>query len=115
MAERSGIVHRWCAVRPTAEGGSPVDPGGFYAGDMPPTSLRMRCYAKHAPRLAMEAIARLKARVPLDGISHLVVASCTGFVAPGIDQIIAERLGLAGVERPRSEAHTSALTSLMRI
>src|SRR3546814_11491589 len=66
---------------------------------MPPTSLRMRCYAKHAPRLAMEAIARLKARVPLDGISHLVVASCTGFVAPGIDQIIAERLGLEGVER----------------
>src|SRR3546814_20372282 len=47
----------------------------------------------------MEAIARLKARVPLDGISHLVVASCTGFVAPGIDQIIAERLGLEGVER----------------
>jgi len=99
MAERSGIEHRWCVLPSTAEGGSPVDPGGFYAGEMPPTSLRMRCYADHAPRLAMEAIARLKAQVPVEGISHLVVASCTGFVAPGIDQIIAERLGLADVER----------------
>ena len=32
MAERSGIEHRWCVLPPTAEGGSPVDPGGFYAG-----------------------------------------------------------------------------------
>lgn len=95
----SNIEHRWCVLPSTAEGGSPVDPGGFYAGEMPPTSLRMRCYADHAPRLAMEAIARLKAQVPVEGISHLVVASCTGFVAPGIDQIIAERLGLADVER----------------
>ena len=36
----------------------------------------------------------------MEGITHLVVASCTGFVAPGIDQIIARRLGLSSsVER----------------
>jgi len=99
MAERSGIDHRWCVLPPTAEGGSPVDPGGFYAGEMPPTSLRMRRYADYAPALALKAIARLKEQVALDRISHLVVASCTGFVAPGIDQIIAERLGLENVER----------------
>src|SRR6202012_808980 len=35
-----------------------------------------------------------------EGVTHLVVASCTGFIAPGIDQIIARELGLdAGVER----------------
>ncbi|WP_375197169.1 type III polyketide synthase [Sphingobium sp.] len=99
MAERSGIGHRWCVLPPTAEGGSPVDPGGFYAGAMPPTSLRMRHYAHHAPALCLDAIGRLAEQVALDGISHLVVASCTGFVAPGIDQIIADRLGLEGVER----------------
>ncbi|KKW90762.1 MULTISPECIES: type III polyketide synthase [Sphingobium] len=99
MAERSGIDHRWCVLPPTAEGGSPVDPGGFYSGAMPPTSLRMRCYADHAPALALEAVARLKEKVAVERISHLVVASCTGFVAPGIDQIIAQRLGLQGVER----------------
>jgi len=33
-------------------------------------------------------------------VTHLVVASCTGFVAPGIDQIVARELGLAAtVER----------------
>lgn len=58
MAERSGIDHRRCALPVTAEGGSPVDPGGFYAGEMPPTSIRMRLYADYAPALALEAIAR---------------------------------------------------------
>ncbi|NWK98884.1 type III polyketide synthase [Sphingobium lactosutens] len=99
MAERSGIGHRWCVLPPTAEGGSPVDPGGFYAGAMPPTSLRMRRYAQYAPALCLDAIDQLAGQVAIDRISHLVVASCTGFVAPGIDQIIADRLGLEGVER----------------
>jgi predicted naringenin-chalcone synthase len=60
----------------------------------------MACYAEAAPALALEAIAALATKTPIDGITHLVVASCTGFVAPGIDQIIARELGLnAGVER----------------
>jgi alpha-pyrone synthase len=99
MAERSGIEHRWSVLEP-APGGLPHDhPGGFYHGAMPPTSARMRRYAKEAPELALKAIERLRDKVELDGITHLVVASCTGFVAPGIDQIIARRLGLEGVER----------------
>ena len=55
----------------------------------------MTRYAAAAPELALEAIAALEAKVPLNAVSHLIVASCTGFVAPGIDQIIAARLGLA--------------------
>jgi predicted naringenin-chalcone synthase len=99
MAERSGIVHRWSVLPPTADGGSPVDSGGFYASGMPPTSERMRLYASHAPALALEAVAALAARTSIEGITHLVVASCTGFVAPGVDQIIADALGITGVER----------------
>lgn len=99
MAERSGIEHRWSVLPPADGGGSPVDLGGFYEGAAPPTSLRMRLYAEEAPRLALEAIARLARQVSLGGITHLVVASCTGFTAPGIDQIIADALGLAEVER----------------
>jgi predicted naringenin-chalcone synthase len=99
MAERSGIEHRW-SVLPPAPGGLPHNqPGGFYHGDSPATSTRMRCYAEAAPELALKAIAKLSEQVDLDGITHLVVASCTGFVAPGIDQIIARRLGLDRVER----------------
>ncbi|HEX8056341.1 MAG TPA: type III polyketide synthase [Novosphingobium sp.] len=99
MAERSGIAHRWSVLPPTASGGSPVAPGGFYAEGMPPTSERMALYAVHAPALALEAVAALAARTSIEGITHLVVASCTGFVAPGIDQIIADTLGITGVER----------------
>ena len=57
-------------------------------------------HARTAPELALDAIAELGERADLSGLTHIVVASCTGFVAPGIDQIIARRLGLApSVER----------------
>jgi predicted naringenin-chalcone synthase len=94
MAARSGISRRWSVL----DGPGPGKPiGDFYADAMPPTSARMTVYAEQAPRLALEAIAGLG---ELGAISHLVVASCTGFVAPGIDQIIARALGLRGsVER----------------
>ncbi|MGZ8283354.1 MAG: type III polyketide synthase [Allosphingosinicella sp.] len=99
MVDRSGIDHRWSVLEP-APGNLPHNrPGGFYHGDSPATSTRMRRYADEAPELALKAIANLREKVALDGITHLVVASCTGFVAPGIDQIIARRLGLDGVER----------------
>jgi predicted naringenin-chalcone synthase len=98
MAARSGIEHRYSVLPTTADGGSPVCAGGFYAGEaLPPTSARMSRYAEDAPELALEAITGLG---DVDGITHIVVASCTGFVAPGIDQILAARLGLsASVER----------------
>jgi len=99
MADRSGIEHRWSVLPPAPGGLLHNAPGGFYHGDPPATSTRMRRYAEAAPELALEAIAKLGEQVELDGVTHLVVASCTGFVAPGIDQIIARRLGLEGVER----------------
>jgi predicted naringenin-chalcone synthase len=101
MSARSGIEKRWSVLPRSETGGSPVDAGGFYDRlPLPPTSERMAHYAHAAPVLALRAIAALAEQVSLDGISHLVVASCTGFVAPGIDQIIATQLGLrADVER----------------
>lgn len=94
MADRSGIVHRWSVLPPTAGGGSPVDSGGFYDADpLPPTSARMRAYAELAPQLALAAIGKL--HFDPAAITHIVVASCTGFTAPGIDQIIARSLGLS--------------------
>lgn len=96
MAGRSGIDHRWSVLPPTSDGGSPVAPGGFYdVPGLPPTSVRMAAYASHAPELALQAIATLGDAFDRARVTHLVVASCTGFVAPGIDQILARRLGLA--------------------
>ncbi|MEP2234371.1 MAG: type III polyketide synthase [Alteripontixanthobacter sp.] len=97
MAARSGIDHRWSVLD---EQDAKLHQGeGLYGDDdaPPSTAARMELYAKHAPELALKAVGRLP---ELGDITHLVVASCTGFVAPGIDQIIARRLGLgAHVER----------------
>jgi predicted naringenin-chalcone synthase len=101
MAARSGIEHRWSVLPRATDGGSPVEPGGFYDGGfLPSTARRMEVYADKAPELALAAIAGLADKVSIDGITHIVVASCTGFVAPGIDQIIIRRLGLSpSIER----------------
>ena len=96
MAARSGIEHRWSVLK---EEDAKLETGaGFYGADDPPgTAERMAIYAEAAPALALKAIEGLG---DLGTITHIVVASCTGFVAPGIDQIIARRLGLADdVER----------------
>jgi len=96
MAERSGIEQRWSVLG--GEDYHRPDGLAFYGADAAnPTGERMQVYAREAPGLALEAIGRLG---PLGEISHIVVASCTGFVAPGIDQLIARALDLPGsVER----------------
>ena len=100
MADRSGIEHRWSVLPPTADGGPPIAPGGFYHEGFPLTGARMEVYGEAAPLLALAAAAQLNAIATITGITHLIVASCTGFVAPGIDQVIARELGLPGdVER----------------
>ncbi|GAA5051556.1 type III polyketide synthase [Erythrobacter westpacificensis] len=95
MESRGGISHRYSVL---TGGDAAMDFGSFYKrGDEPGTRARMERYAAHAPDLAMQAIAGLPST---EGITHIVIASCTGFLAPGLDQIIARRLGLStGVER----------------
>ena len=101
MVARSGIARRWTVLPEAPGGGSPVEPGGFYEGGfMPGTAARMAVYAEEAPALSIAAIDQLAEQVDIRGVTHLVVASCTGFVAPGIDQIVAARIGLSpSVER----------------
>ena len=95
MESRGGISHRYSVL---SGGDAALDFGSFYMREEDPgTEARMERYAAHAPDLAMRAIAGLPST---DGVTHIVIASCTGFLAPGLDQIIARRLGLAaGVER----------------
>lgn len=57
------------------------------------TAQRMAIYAEHAPELALAAI---RAACP-DGvgrITHVIAVSCTGLMAPGLETILALRLGL---------------------
>jgi predicted naringenin-chalcone synthase len=101
MAKRSGIDHRYAVLPRTKDGGSPVCDGGFYAvAPLPSTAARMALYEQYAPDLAMASIADLGTAFDPSRVTHIIVASCTGFTAPGIDQILAARLRLSpSVER----------------
>jgi predicted naringenin-chalcone synthase len=95
MLQRSGIGNRYTVL---SDSDTHLSEGSFYAAAKPPsTGERMAIYAREAPELALAAITRLP---ELESVTHLVVASCTGFTAPGLDQVIARRLGLdPSVER----------------
>jgi len=95
MAERSGIAHRYSYIRPGNLAAGEVDADGFYRrGRFPSTALRMQRYAVDATRLAMAAVAELDIGHERHSITQLIVASCTGFTAPGLDLLLTERLGL---------------------
>ena len=60
----------------------------------------MRVFEQRAPDLAVATIGQLDLGAERDRITHLVVTSCTGFSAPGIDLQVLERCGLpTSVER----------------
>ncbi len=91
MAERSGIEHRFSTLRPGRLDAGEVDADGFYRpGAFPGTGARMAAYERMALPLALAAARGVDTR----GVTHLIVASCTGFSAPGLDLQIAAALGL---------------------
>jgi predicted naringenin-chalcone synthase len=101
-AQRCQIEQRWSVLSPAGEGQDDcVDDAAFYRlGAFPPTAERMRVYELHAPDLAVRAAAGLDLRQEAHLITHVVVTSCTGLVAPGLDLQLVERLGLnPSVER----------------
>lgn len=100
-AQRSGITHRYSALPIAAPGAASVDADDFYRfGQFPGTARRMELYVQHALALAEAAIAKLELGAGLAGITHLIVVSCTGFSAPGLDLQLAGRLHLSpDVER----------------
>ena len=96
MADRCGIAHRYSFLEPgTGADGEAVDAGNFYcSGTFPDTAARMRLFEDFAPRLAIEAVEKLLQGEYRKKITHLIVTSCTGFSAPGIDLDLVERCGL---------------------
>jgi predicted naringenin-chalcone synthase len=99
MAERCGIAHRYSFLAPG--GGAEVDADGFYRlGAFPDTAARMRKFESFAPKLAVEAVEKLLAGEDRSRITHLIVTSCTGLSAPGVDLELVAACGLnPSVER----------------
>jgi predicted naringenin-chalcone synthase len=98
---RGGSLHRWRRI---------VEGSGIQRrfGVMPPdeaarltTGQRMAVYERCAPPLAEAAASKAMtaAGVEASDITDLVIVSCTGFSAPGVDVALIERLRLARTTR----------------
>jgi alpha-pyrone synthase len=99
LVAKSEIRHRYsCLARDPASSGFTADAYSFYAsGSFPSTAERMRVFEAAAPLLARRALDRLALTAEERGrIRHLIVTSCTGFYAPGLDFDILDALGLPG-------------------
>jgi predicted naringenin-chalcone synthase len=87
MVARSEIQNRWSCLMPAREGSNDsLDVDGFYtSGKFPTTAERMRRYEREAPALAIRAVDRLSLGDSTSEITHIIVTSCTGLSAPGVD------------------------------
>jgi alpha-pyrone synthase len=96
MVSRSQIQQRWSCLAPARPGcNDSVDVDGFYTlGQFPSTGQRMGRYAIEAPTLAAKAVDGLGLGAESRAITHLVVTSCTGFSAPGLDIELVQRCEL---------------------
>src|SRR5215469_16265499 len=97
MAERSQIEHRFSTVEPRElSTNAELDTDGFYVrGAFPSTAKRMQRFEAKAPPLALEAARGLGlSEADKDAVTHVIVTTCTGFSAPGLDLQIVEGLGL---------------------
>jgi predicted naringenin-chalcone synthase len=102
MAERAQIDHRWSFLAPAERPeGRSVDAEGFYTrGRFPTTAQRMARYEGSAATLAVRAVAGLGLGPRAGAITHIIVVSCTGLFAPGVDLEVIRRCGLSpSVER----------------
>src|SRR5450631_2005243 len=102
MADKGGIEHRFSCFEPALdpEGGSADGAGIFARGGCRGTAKRMDMFATTAPVLARQAVEKLLVGEDRSRISHLIVTTCTGFSAPGIDLEVIALCGLSSsIER----------------
>ena len=102
MSDMAGIERRYSCFAPAIDPeGLSIDRDGAWArGAFPDVSRRMQLFETAAPDLACRAVDKLALGEDRAGITHLIVTSCTGFSAPGVDLEILHRCGLpTSVER----------------
>jgi len=103
MVRQSAIAHRYSFLNlvVTADGGVYDADSFFVRGDLPTTARRMQAFEQFAPRLAQSALDKLAlSQEERRAITHVIVTSCTGLYAPGLDYDIVAHLGLnPSVER----------------
>jgi alpha-pyrone synthase len=102
MVSKALVEHRYSFLSAAAHPeGDSVDVERVYSrGRFPTTAQRMQLYEKHAPALAVQTVGKLALGSEAARVTHVIVTSCTGMYAPGIDLDLVEQCGLpASVER----------------
>jgi alpha-pyrone synthase len=99
MGERAQIDHRYSVLAPHPDPEQMYEGGQYRLGEFADTAARMAVFERHAPALvarAVEGLGLTAAETP----THVIVTTCTGQYAPGVDIDIVRRLGLdTSVER----------------
>jgi len=102
MTDLSGIERRYSCFAPAddPQGGAIDRDGTSVRGAFAGTAKRMQMFETAAPELAQKAVDKVLADQDRALITHLIVTTCTGFSAPGIDLELVQRCGLStSVER----------------
>lgn len=103
MSRLSAIEHRYSFIHPipTSDGAWQDAEEIYVPGRFPITARRMKCFESFAPQLAQKALDALALSPDeRDSVTHVVVTSCTGLYAPGLDFEVVNHLGLnPSVER----------------
>ena len=92
---KKGQIDRRYSVMPLEE--TEAGPGliEFYLHHCPTTGERMERYRRYALPLTMKTLSPLAQKHDLSQVTHVIVTSCTGFYAPGIDTEIIRELKLS--------------------
>lgn len=103
MARAAAIDHRYTFLKPvvTADG-SVRELNDFYLrGNFPITAHRMQAFEQFAPLLARAALDKLAlSEDECRSVTHVIVTTCTGLYAPGLDYEVVDYLKLdTSVER----------------
>lgn len=103
MARMSAIEHRYSFLQPisTEEGDWHDSEDMYVRGKFPHTARRMQAFERFAPQLMRCALTKLNlSETERRRITHVIVTSCTGLYAPGLDIEAVQHLGLStSVER----------------
>ncbi|MEO7027796.1 MAG: type III polyketide synthase [Acidobacteriaceae bacterium] len=99
MSQRSGIESRYSVLTPERDSETTefsINAHEFYTlGGFPGTAKRMDVFERFAPPLARSGVDGLRlSEAERRGVTHVIVTSCTGLYAPGLDFEIVEHLGL---------------------
>ena len=95
LASKSQIDTRYTVMQPAPEADLLDADGFFRIGQFASTAKRMQRYQEEALPLASRACAQLfAAGVAASEITHLIVTSCTGFYAPGLDLELQKEFGM---------------------